>query len=308
MSAFLKAGVAVLPPLPDTLEEFDINIVVDDGWLSRTKIVRPRASVSAKRPLIVDFYGGGFMVGEPEQLLNVARAFAETYGAVVALPSYRLVPDVKWPRPHKDGWDVVSWLSQNAETELGADLDAGFIVGGVSAGASVAVAIGGLSMFPDSKEARAVSQLAKSLTGQFLRVPFAVVEETVPLEYRSLFTAWEDNKDAQGLNAGALQMVLKGLQCTDYTSLWISPVSELGKREPVNKFPIYMEQCQFDALRDDVTVYKKVLESRSIPVKTHLFPEDGHMAWTVGDQPRKAKNPTFEEANLEGMKWLLSKP
>src|SRR3954447_13066096 len=72
------AGVAKLPALPDTLEEYDIHIPVQDGWQSRTMIVRPKAGSPAKRPLIVHFYGGGQIVGDPEQLLNSARAFAET--------------------------------------------------------------------------------------------------------------------------------------------------------------------------------------------------------------------------------------
>ena len=106
-------------------------------------------------------------------------------------------------------------------------------------------------MFPDSKEAQESPKLQKPLTGQFLCVPLTVVEETVPAEYKSLWTAWDDNKNAEGLNTGALQMILKQLQITDYNSLWLSPVPELVKREPVSKFPIYMEACGFDAMRDE---------------------------------------------------------
>jgi acetyl esterase/lipase len=96
MRKMILAGVAQLPPLSDSLEELEIQIPVSDGWQSRTIIVRPKPHVKAKRPLIVHFYGGGMIVGEPEQLLSAARAFAEVYGAVVALPSYRLTPDVQW--------------------------------------------------------------------------------------------------------------------------------------------------------------------------------------------------------------------
>jgi acetyl esterase/lipase len=308
MRKLIETSLVALPPIHDSIEEFEIKIPVRDGWQSHTKIVRPKAHIQAKRPLIVSFFGGGFMVGDPDQLLSPARAFAETYGAVVALPSYRLMPDVKWPEPHKDGWDVVVWLSEHAEKELGADLDAGFIVGGCSAGASVAGACGGLAMYPDSEEARAAPKLAKPITGQHLLVPLVATPESVPEEYKSLFTAWEDNKDIQGLNTATLQMILNGLQITNYSSLWISPLAELVKREPVNKIPIYMEHCGLDPMRDDVTVLKQVLNSRGIPNKSQLFPEDIHGSWTVVDLPTKAKDPTFVEAQMEGMKWLLSRP
>jgi acetyl esterase/lipase len=308
MKQLIDAGVAKLPPLSNTLEEFDIQIPVQDGWKSRTKIVRPKSTVSGKRPLIVQFFGGGFIVGEPEMMLNSAREFAETYGAVVALPSYRLVPDVRWPASHKDGWDVLVWLSKNAETELGADLDTGFIVAGVSAGASVAAVCGGLVMFPNSKEAQEAPKLAKPLTGQFLSVPALMVDETVPAEYKDMFTSREDNKDVEGLNAAGLAIVFGGLRCTDYNSLWFSPTTTISSQEPVNKIPTYLDNCGLDPLRDDVTIYGKLLESKGVKTKMNLFPKDKHGSWTVMDHPSEAKDPTVREAQLSGMKWLLSLP
>jgi acetyl esterase/lipase len=306
MNNMIQAAVAKLPPLPDTLEEYDIHVPVQDGWQSRTKIVRPKADVPAKRPLIVHFFGGGMLVGEPEQLLSAARAFAETYGAVVALPSYRLCPDVRWPVPYKDGWDVLVWLSEHAEAKLGANLGAGFIVGGVSAGCSIATVCGGLAMFPKSKEAQQAPRLAKPLTGQFLCLPCLAVDETVPAEYKASFTSREENGNVAGFNAAGLKLVFDSLQCTDYTSLWFSPLSAISNQEPVNKIPVYMEHCGFDPLRDDATIYGKLLELRSVQTKVQLFPDDMHTSWTVMDAPSKAKDPTIEEAQMAGMKWLLS--
>lgn len=308
MNKFMQAGVASLSPLSASLEELVIQMPTRDGWQSTTKIVRPKADVDAERALVVLFFGGGFMVGGPDHLLNVARAFAETYGTVVALPSYRLFPEVQWPIPQHDGWDVVQWLSEHAENELGANLSAGFIVGGASAGATVATAVGGLAMFPDSTEAQAVSALAKPLTGQILCLPEVVTDESVPDQYKHLFRSWDENVEAPTLNTSKLRGILNNLNVTDFTSLWWTPLHELIKREPVHKFPIYMEHCNFDPMRDDVTIYQKVLESRGFATKTQLFPEDGHNSWTVVSSlmPAKAKNPTFEEAQMAGMKWILN--
>ena len=178
----------------------------------------------------------------------------------------------------------------------------------VSAMLEVWPAIVGLAMFQDSKEAQAVPPLAKPITGHFLLVPLTVVEETVPAPYKSLYKAWEENRNVEGsLNTTALEGILTALNVTDYNSLWFSPVSELVKREPINKIPVYMEHCAFDPMRDDVIIYQKVLESRGIPTKTQFFSEDAHWSWAVGNRPSNAKNPTFEEAQMAGMKWLLSK-
>lgn len=238
-------------------------------------------------------------------LLSAARAFAETYKAVVVLPSYRLVPDVRWPIQYHDSWDVLVWLSEHAE-ELGADLDAGFIVGGVSAGAALAAVCGGLAMFPDSKEARGVLRLAKPLTGQFLSVPGLLMDENVPPEHKASFTSREDNQNVAGFNAAGLKLVYDGLQCTDYNSLWFSPITAISAQEPENKIPTYLDHCGLDPFRDDVTIYGKLLTMRGVPTMVRLFPEDLHGSWTVMDQPSKAKNPTIQEAQMAGMKWLLS--
>jgi hypothetical protein len=191
--------------------------------------------------------------------------------------------------PHKDSWDVLVRLSQHAEAELGANLDSGFIVGGVSSGGAVAAVCGGLAMFPNSKAAYEAPRLAKPLTGQLLCVPGLAVDEIVPAEYRACFTSREENRDAAGLNAAALKLVFEGLQCTDYSSPWFPPITAVASQEPVNKIPVYLE-----------------LESRGVQTKMHLFPEDGHTSWTVMDSPTKARNPTIKEAQMAGMKWLLS--
>jgi acetyl esterase/lipase len=305
----VQTAVAQLPALPDTLEEFDINIPVQDGWQSRTKIVRPKATeVATKRPLIIHFFGGGMVVGEPEQLLSPAREFAETYGAVVALPSYRLTPDVRWPVPYKDAWDVIVWLSKHAEEELGANLDAGFVVGGASAGGSIAAACGGLAMFPSLQEAQEAPKLAKLITGQFLCVPGLIGEDItlVPEEYRASFTSWEENSNVEGFNAAGQKQVFESLQCTNYRSLFFSPMAAITSQEPTNKIPVYLEYCGLDPLRDEAIVYGKLLESRGVQTKQNLFAEDVHGSWSVMNLPSEAKNPTTKEAQMAGMKWLLS--
>lgn len=53
-------------------------------------------------------------------------------------------------------------------------------------------------------------------------------------------------------------------------------------------------------------IYGKLLETRGVQTMIRLFPEDVHGSWTVMDQPSKTKNPTIQEAQMEGMKWLLS--
>src|SRR5690242_398105 len=101
MEEWMKAGVEALGPLSEFLEEFWIDIPTHDGWKSHSFVIRPKSAVSdgKKHPLIVHWFGGGFGLGSPGQMTRPAREFAETFGAVVVLPNYRLYPDHRWPTP-----------------------------------------------------------------------------------------------------------------------------------------------------------------------------------------------------------------
>jgi acetyl esterase/lipase len=131
-------------------------------------------------------------------------------------------------------------------------------------------------MFPNSKEALEAPPLAKPLTGQYLCVPGVAVDEIVPAEYKASFTSLEENRNVEGLNTDGVKMVYDGLQCTNYSSLWFSPLTTLSSQEPENKIPVYLEHCGLDPLRDDATIYVKLLDARGVRTKMHLFPEDRH--------------------------------
>jgi len=185
MNAMVDDFVEKLAPLPPQPEEFWIDIPSPSGWASKTKVFKTKNATSAL--LIVLFYGGGFFGGAPNQMTRPAREFAEKFGACVACPSYRLLPEERWPVPMQDGYEVVRYLSSNAEKELGVDLSAGFIVGGASAGATLPGVIAGLSISAQSREVGPqVAGLAKPITGLFLCCGLQFTEDIVPAEYKAL--------------------------------------------------------------------------------------------------------------------------
>jgi acetyl esterase/lipase len=304
------SGIKQLGPIPDSIEEFWTTIPLSDGWESKTKVMRPKQmSPGGKHPLIVLFHGGAFFVGTPDQVNRPARDFAEKFGAVVVCPSYKLAPENPWPTQMHNGLDILVYLSKNAESKFGANLDApdgGFIVGGFSAGGTIAAVIAGISVFGDGKNP--APKLPKPLTGAFFGVTSFVVNEIVPEEYKSIFTSRVENANVEGLNAAGVQIALKALQCTDYHSPWFSPVnhftganSNLTAKHP----PTYIQVGKYDPLRDDGIIYQKILASHEIPTRFDLFPDDGHVAWTAQPNLSKSTNPTIGEATMSGMEWLL---
>ncbi|GAA4010408.1 alpha/beta hydrolase [Sphingomonas swuensis] len=90
---------------------------------------------SARLPVIVFFYGGGWHSGERVDYGFAAAAFA-AQGFVAVVPDYRLVPEVRYPDFLEDAALALRWVWSNIAF-YGGD-PAKITVGGHSAGAYIA--------------------------------------------------------------------------------------------------------------------------------------------------------------------------
>ena len=79
-----------------------------DGPRDRLDLHAP-AGLPPEAPLLVFFYGGGWRSGAREDYPFVARPLAGL-GLLVAVPDYRLFPEVRWPGFVEDGARAVRWL------------------------------------------------------------------------------------------------------------------------------------------------------------------------------------------------------
>jgi acetyl esterase len=85
---------------------------------------------------VVNFHGGGWCLGSPEQSAWLASHVAELAGCVVVSPTYRLAPEHPYPAAVEDAWEVLQWVAGHA-AELGGD-PARLAVMGDSAGGNLA--------------------------------------------------------------------------------------------------------------------------------------------------------------------------
>ena len=88
----------------------------------------------AQLPVVVFFYGGGWVAGERADYGFVGRAFA-AQGFVAIIPDYRLVPQVRFPSFVEDGAQAVKWARDHA-AEYGGD-PARITLAGHSAGSYI---------------------------------------------------------------------------------------------------------------------------------------------------------------------------
>jgi acetyl esterase/lipase len=141
----------------------------------RIDLYAPRVAGTGKLPVIVFIYGGSWSSGTKDGYAFVGRALAAR-GFLVAIPDYRLVPQIRYPVFLEDNAAAVRWVRVHA-AEHGGDPDR-LILAGHSAGAynAAMLALDPRWLGPDRKAVRGLIGLA----GPYDFLPFDgdVVKET----------------------------------------------------------------------------------------------------------------------------------
>ncbi len=118
-----------------TVEDLDLAL---PGRPARARLYRPNGVGTRTRPVVVNYHGGGWVQGEPEQSEWFASRVAARTGAVVISPSYRLAPEHPYPAAVDDAWDELSWIVEHGD-RLGIDPDRVAVMGDSAGGNLAAV-------------------------------------------------------------------------------------------------------------------------------------------------------------------------
>ncbi|MET0931775.1 MAG: alpha/beta hydrolase [Aeromicrobium sp.] len=118
---------------PEAVSE---EITIGNG--SRALVHRPKDSINPL-PCVVNFHGGGWVQGNPEQSAWLASRIAVRNRVVVISPSYRLAPEDVFPAGLEDCWSSVAWIVEHADG-LGIDIER-IAVMGDSAGGNLAAVV-----------------------------------------------------------------------------------------------------------------------------------------------------------------------
>lgn len=98
-----------------------------------------RRGPDQKYPVVVNFHGGGFTIGNACDDARWCAAVVSQLGAIVVSVDYRLAPEHPFPTAVKDGVEAILYLSEHAD-ELGLDKN-NFAVSGFSAGGNMAFSV-----------------------------------------------------------------------------------------------------------------------------------------------------------------------
>ncbi|EPE25071.1 alpha/beta-Hydrolase [Glarea lozoyensis ATCC 20868] len=99
----------------------------------------PEVGVKERRPLLVNFHGGGYAIGHARDDARFFTAITSSTNTLVVSVNYRLAPSHPFPTAIEDGVSAVLYLWEHAD-ELGIDVEK-TVISGFSAGGALAYGV-----------------------------------------------------------------------------------------------------------------------------------------------------------------------
>jgi acetyl esterase len=251
--ASIRAGGGEPEPVAEVT---DLTITGPGGELP-LRLYRP----ASQRPLpvLVYFFGGGWVLGTIDTADGVARSLANASGALVVVAGYRLAPEHPFPAAADDCYAAVRWVAGHAG-EIGAD-PARLAVGGDSAGGNLAAGValrarpggpalaGQLLVYPNT------DQLADDESMRAADDPFLFNHHSVAW-YRRHYLA----------------------RPSDAASPLASP---LRAESVAGLPPALVITAEYDPLRDQGEAYARRLVAEHVPVTLSRYPGMAHGFFTM---------------------------
>jgi acetyl esterase len=242
---------------PEPVHEVTSLAIPGPGGELALRLYRP----SGERPLpvLLYFFGGGWVLGTIDTADGVSRSLANSAGALVVVVGYRLAPEHPFPAAIDDCFAAVRWVAEHAQ-EIGADASR-IAVGGDSAGGNLAAAValrardegpglvGQLLIYPNT------DQLADDESMRAADDPFLFNHHSVAWYRQHYLTSPHDAASALAspLRAGSLAGLPPALVIT----------------------------AEYDPLRDQGEAYARRLAQEGVQVELSRYPGMAHGFFTM---------------------------
>lgn len=122
---------------PESVAKVEDRLIPGPAGEIPVRIYTPRGS--GPFAVLVNFHGGGFVVGSIEMEDEPCRALTNAADCIVVSVDYRLAPEHKFPAAADDCYAATKWVAENSEA-IGGD-PTRIAVGGGSAGGNLAAVV-----------------------------------------------------------------------------------------------------------------------------------------------------------------------
>jgi acetyl esterase len=224
-----------------------------DGAQLPIRVYRPADIVSSAEPLplVVNFHGGGFVSGDPQQSEWWCSSIAYEARVVVVSVDYRLAPENPFPTPGEDCYAATRWAVERA-ADLGAD-GSRLAVMGDSAGGNLAAV---------------VSLMARDRGGP--DIAFQLLIYPV-VDFVNSYASEDENEFAPIL--GKADLHANAVYCPGSEGEpYASPLLANHDRLP----PALIQTAQHDPLRDQGAAYAAALRSAGVEVRLTNYVDAVH--------------------------------
>lgn len=227
----------------------DKSIEGRDGPI-KVRIYTPEALETAPRPLVVEFHGGGWAVGDLSTADWIASTIARDLDAIVVSVDYRLSPTHPFPAGLHDCYDALAWAASNMEM-LGARAKRLGVMG-ESAGGNLAAA---------------VTLMAREQGGPVIDHQVLLYPAT---DLRNSTRSRRQNMKGPVLVGNALDAFEESYAGKgDPTNDW--RLSPLRARDKENLPPALVQIASYDPLYDDGVAYAEALRDAGVPTRLTAY-------------------------------------
>jgi acetyl esterase/lipase len=287
----LDALAPLLATVPPTLKRSDLRYTTRDNRSNRALLLQPTSPPESGSPFIFFIHGGGFISGAPEAEELFARMWVEAFGATVLLPTHRVAPEHSFPTPADDVADALDFAFSNLD-EWGVDPTAGFVIGGSSAGGSLAAQL--VLKCRDDVDAKV------KVTGQMLVVPNLLPVNTPPKSSEEWYLSMEQNKESPIINAEACE-ALAGFYGAPADDWRFNPFVHPKGIEGVPRTAVLC--AGMDPIRDDALIYAREAERYGVQTWVKVWKGLPHGFWMF---PLEAGQKSAGD-RVEALAWVLEK-
>ncbi|OAL43430.1 hypothetical protein IQ07DRAFT_579995 [Pyrenochaeta sp. DS3sAY3a] len=289
MLSTMKRNMNVKTEMPrDELYSGTIMIPSRTGHEIPTRWYKPKKQT--RLPVVVLFHGGGFVMGDLENEEVSSRFISHDCAALVFNVDYRLAPEYPFPNGLEDAYDAVKWVGTKSHT-LGGNPEAGFIVGGFSAGSTFAAV---------SVQLARDEGLSPPITGQLLSLPATLHHTVYPKKWKSQLLSYEANGNAPVINAKSIEIFEPLYACPDWSDPRASPALQPNLKDLPKA---YFQITGLDPLRDEGFLYDRLLRENGVETKVDVYPGLPHTFWTF---PGMKSSQKWIQDTTSGLKWLLN--